>query len=100
MAPCIWQNKDGTEDVRRVQQDLALAHKFIVGSLEGEDMFRRTDDPDRVSTRQSADPSSLAARYARTDMRKYSFGVESQTPGTDWNRKSGTAGPPNSSKHN
>ncbi len=57
--------------------------KFIVGGLEGEDMFRRTDDLDRVSTRQSEDPSSLAARYARTDMRKYSFGVRV----TDsWNR--------------
>jgi hypothetical protein len=54
-----------------------------VGGLEGEDMFHRTDDPDRVSTRESADPSSLAARYARIDMRKYSFGVRV----TDsWNR--------------
>jgi hypothetical protein len=53
-------------------------------------MFRRTDNPDRVATRQVTDPSSLAARYARMDMQKYSFG-ESQTPGTDWSQKSGTA---------
>ncbi len=57
--------------------------KSIVGGLEGEDMFHRTDNPDRVATRQAADPCSLAARYARTDMRKYSLGVRV----TDfWNR--------------
>ncbi len=57
--------------------------KSIVGGLEGEDMFHRTDNPDRVVIRQAADPCSLAARYARTDMRKYSFGVRV----TDfWNR--------------
>jgi hypothetical protein len=48
-------------------------------------MFRRTGNSDRVAIRQTAQSSSLAARYARTDMRKYSFGVRVID---SWNRLS------------
>ncbi len=48
-------------------------------------MFRRTGNSDRVAVRQTAHPSSLAAKYARTDMRKYSFRVRVID---SWNRLS------------
>jgi hypothetical protein len=60
---------------RRQKQDLTLAHKFVVGGLEGGDMFHRLDQPGRITTRQAGDPGSLATKYARTDTRKYSFGL-------------------------
>jgi hypothetical protein len=33
------------------------------------------DGPDRVRTRQAVDLNSLVTKYARTDMRKFTFGV-------------------------
>ncbi len=38
-------------------------------------MFHRLDHPGRITTRQARDPGSLATKYARTDTRKYSFGL-------------------------
>jgi hypothetical protein len=60
---------------RRVQQDMALAHKYIVGGMDADKMFYKLNDTNRVGTRQAADPTSIAVRYSRTDIRKHSFGV-------------------------
>jgi hypothetical protein len=69
---------------RRLQQDLMLAHKFIDGSIaRGKNLFKKTDQPERARTRQAADPNSIMVQYARTDIRKYSFGVRVVEP---WNK--------------
>jgi hypothetical protein len=82
---CVELGLETLKD-RRDQQDLmlALAHKFVGGIIPGgERIFTRTDDPARVRTRQAADPTSLVAQCARTDIRKFSFGVRVIEP---WNR--------------
>ena len=68
---------------RRAQQDLILAHRFIGGDIDCNGMFLKTNHNERIKTRQAAEPSSLVLPYARTDMRKYSFGVRVVEP---WNR--------------
>jgi hypothetical protein len=61
-----------------------LAHKFIGGSIAGgSNLFKKTDGPDRVRTRLAADPTNLAVQYARTDIRKFSFGLRVVEP---WNK--------------
>jgi hypothetical protein len=61
-----------------------LAHKFIGGSIAGgENLFKKTDQPERARTRQAADPNSITVQYARMDIRKYSFGVRVVEP---WNK--------------
>jgi ribonuclease P/MRP protein subunit RPP40 len=63
-----------TLEQRILQQDLMLAHKFIGGSIAGgENLFKKIDRPDGISTRRAMDPNSLETQYA-TDMRKFSFG--------------------------
>jgi hypothetical protein len=61
-------------------------------------MFHKLNDTNRVGTRQAADPTSIAVRYSRTDIRKHFFAVR---VAETWNRldpESGTAKPPSSSK--
>ncbi len=73
-----------TLEQRRLQQDLMLAHKFLGGSIAGgENLFKKIDRPDGISTRRAMDPNSLETQYARTDMRKFSFGVRVVN---SWNR--------------
>ncbi len=73
-----------TLEQRRLQQDLMPAHKFIGGSIAGgENLFKKIDRPDEIRTRQAMDPNSLVTQYARTDMRKFSFGVRVVD---SWNR--------------
>jgi hypothetical protein len=75
-----------TLKVRRAQQDLMLAHKFIGREIAGGNhLFRKTDEPDRVRTRQAENPNSLVAQYARTDTRKFFFGLRVVEP---WNKLS------------
>jgi hypothetical protein len=58
------------------QQDIMLAHENTGGSIAGrKNLFKKMDRPGRVRTRQAMDPNSLMTQYARTDMRKFSFGV-------------------------
>jgi hypothetical protein len=69
-----------TLKARRAKQDLMLANKFVCGVIAGGDhLFRKTDESDRVRT-QAKNSNSLVAQYARTDNRKFSFGVRVVEP--------------------
>jgi hypothetical protein len=43
------------------------------------------DGPDRVRTRQAVDLNSLVTQYARTDMRKFKFGMRVVVPKQETN---------------
>ncbi len=63
-----------------------LAHKFIGGSIAGgQNLCKKTDQSKRARTRQAADPNSITVQNAKTDKRKYSYGVQWRL-GTDWTR--------------
>jgi hypothetical protein len=44
------------------------------------------EQPERIRMRRAADPNSLVAQYARTDTRKFLFGVRVVEP---WNKLDG-----------
>jgi hypothetical protein len=64
-----------TLETRRIKQDMmSLVHKLI--SNDGvEELFTATGEHNGVRTRRAAAANGLAAPFARTDIRKYSFAV-------------------------
>jgi hypothetical protein len=58
------QLRSETLKEKRAKQDLMLVHKFVGGSItEGDQLFKKTDEPDRLKTRQTVD---LTARWPST----------------------------------
>ena len=63
-----------TLETRRIKQDMSLVHKLISNG-GGEELFTEAGGHDGVRTRRAAATNGLAAPFARTDIRKYSFAV-------------------------
>ena len=63
-----------TLETRRIKQDMSLVHKLISNG-GGEELFTTAGGHDGVRTRRAAAANGLAAPFARTDIRKYSFAV-------------------------
>jgi hypothetical protein len=81
-----------TLKARRLEQDLSLAHKFIDGDIEGgSSICQKMNQQERI-TRQAVDASSLVTQYARTDTRKFSFGVRVVEPWNGLDSNTETAG--------
>jgi hypothetical protein len=64
-----------TLEERRKKQDLALVHKLVREGQEAPMLVPIPEVENRVRTRRAAAAHGLAAQYARTDVRKFSFPV-------------------------
>ncbi len=72
-----------TLEERRKKQDLALVHKLVREGQEAPMLVPIPEVENRVRTRRAAAAHGLAAQYARTDVRKFSFPVRVVE---SWNR--------------
>ena len=71
---CFELGLDTLEDRRR-DQDMALVHKLLIDG-QGQDIFKMAGTNENgVRTRRAAATYGLTTQFARTDIRKYSFGV-------------------------
>ena len=72
-----------TLEERRRDQDMALVHKLLM-EKKGTEMFQLAGTNDAgVQTRRAVSTLGLITPFARTDVRKYSFGVRTVE---DWNK--------------
>jgi hypothetical protein len=72
-----------TLEERRNKQDLALVHKLVREGQEAPMLVPIPEADNRMRTRRAAAAHGLAAQYARTDVRKFSFPVRVVE---SWNR--------------
>ena len=79
---CIELGLETLEE-RRKKQDLALVHKLVREGQEAPMLVPIPEVENRVRTRRAAAAHGLAAQYARTDVRKFSFPVRVVE---SWNR--------------
>jgi hypothetical protein len=72
-----------TFEKRRMDQDLALAHKMITEERFQNNMVLRTvGENTRAATRMASEPKNLTTQYARTELRKASLANRVTEP---WN---------------
>jgi hypothetical protein len=73
-------------ETRRIKQDMSLVHK-LMSNGGGEELFTAAGRHDGVRTRRAASANGLAAPFARTDIRKYSFAVRTVSTGIVFQRE-------------